>query len=639
MSQANSFQFSGAHRLWQRPWIGPLIIAAAAVAMLVRTWQTWPDCLVDFGVQLYVPWQLAEGKVLYRDVAHYTGPLSVYYNALAFRVFGVNLRVLELANFPILIGTIWAVYFLGRHLGGKLCATVCGLSFVTLFAFAHITRAGNYNYVCPYEYDYTHAMFLCLLCIILLGRFARTQRLDNSAVAGFLAGLVFLTRSEFFLALIAAAAAALGLSATENDKRVRIIVRGCLMFFPAAAVAPIVSISILHCAMPLETAVRGTLGMWPALFHGGVTSQHFYQHSMGVDDLHKSLILLAEWVAAYGTFIGVFAACATLIKSRIPLPSVIAAFLIGAILIGWHFANRDWLSFFRPLPLIALLVIAISGAKLWRSNRNAADRPHAVLALTLGVFSFVLLGKIILYARIAHYGCWLAMPATMILIIALFGWIPSWISRRGGSSALFLSGIGGAWLAALAVYLTLTNDAVKTLTVPVGSGADQFWADVPRAVPLNNAILAAEKFVPAGKTLACFPEGIVINYLSRRVTATRFVNFNPPDLLLFGQEKMLGALEANPPDYIFIVHKDTSEFGEKYFGRDYGQEIGAWIHAHYQGEDLPMLDLGAQPLEDRGFGIRLMVPRPPPSPRRLIYGPPGPRIADSSAADSISSRE
>ena len=137
MSEPNPPQPCGPRQLWRRPWIGPAAIAAAALAMLARTWQTWPDVLVDFGVQLYVPWQLSEGKVLYRDIAHYTGPLSVYYNASAFRLFGVNLRVLELANFPILIGTIWAVYFLARRLGGGLCATVCGLTFVTLFAFAH----------------------------------------------------------------------------------------------------------------------------------------------------------------------------------------------------------------------------------------------------------------------------------------------------------------------------------------------------------------------------------------------------------------------------------------------------------------------------------------------------------------------
>ena len=51
----------------------------------------------------------------------------------------------------------------------------------------------------------------------------------------------------------------------------------------------------------------------------------------------------------------------------------------------------------------------------------------------LGMFSLVLLAKVFLYARIIHYGCWLAMPATMLLVIVLFRWIPEAIGRRGGS--------------------------------------------------------------------------------------------------------------------------------------------------------------------------------------------------------------
>jgi 4-amino-4-deoxy-L-arabinose transferase-like glycosyltransferase len=131
--------------LWQRRWFGPALVALAAVAMLVWTWQTWPDVLVDFGVQLYVPWRLTQGQVLYRDIAHYTGPLSVYYNALAFWLFGASLRVLEIANLPILAATIALIYWLALRLGGRICATICGLSFVALFAFAHLTPSGNYN--------------------------------------------------------------------------------------------------------------------------------------------------------------------------------------------------------------------------------------------------------------------------------------------------------------------------------------------------------------------------------------------------------------------------------------------------------------------------------------------------------------
>ena len=159
--------------LWQCAWAPPLLLAIIGVALFTWTWQAWPDVLVDFGVQLYVPWRLAAGDVLYRDIAHYTGPLSVYYNALAFRAFGTSLRTLEFANLPILIGIIAAIYALALKLAGRLCAFVCGIAFLTLFAL-RAGIIGNYNYVCPYEYEYTHATLLCLCTVLLLTACSRT---------------------------------------------------------------------------------------------------------------------------------------------------------------------------------------------------------------------------------------------------------------------------------------------------------------------------------------------------------------------------------------------------------------------------------------------------------------------------------
>ena len=78
--------------------LGWLAIGALGLAMLAWSWGTWPNPYVDFGRELYVPWRLAEGDVLYRDIAWFNGPLSAYWNALLFQSFGTSLRVLVFAN-------------------------------------------------------------------------------------------------------------------------------------------------------------------------------------------------------------------------------------------------------------------------------------------------------------------------------------------------------------------------------------------------------------------------------------------------------------------------------------------------------------------------------------------------------------
>jgi hypothetical protein len=614
--------------LWRRRWAGPAIVASVFLAMLVWTWQKWADVLVDFAVQLYVPWQLSLGKVLYRDIAHYTGPLSVYYNALAFRVFGANLHVLELANLPVLIGIVIVVYYLGGRLGGRLCATVCAISFLILFAFAHLTVAGNYNYVCPYEYEYTHATLLSLLCVITLGRMVQKCYAANAGAAGLLAGIIFLTRAEFFVAIMAAGTAALGILVI-TDWRKSLPAAG--IFIAAMVIPPLASAGLLSLAMPWSEALHGTMGMWPALIRGNVSVQHFYQHSMGLDDLGLSMRLLLAWLIAWCIPTAALAAWSAVPGPRRSMITLAAAFALGAVVAGWQWRHRDWASMFRPLPVLVATVIVIALVKSRRNPKQAA------LPAILGIFSLVLMAKVFLYARIIHYGCWLAMPATLLLVITVFAWIPAGIRKIGGCPGIFVSGMAGVWTVVLLVHLAITHTAIKRLTVSVGSGPDQFWADAERGPCVNNAVEAARQIIPPDKTLACFPEGIMINYLARLNTSTPYVNFNPPDLLLFGEDRMLEALKRSSPDYVFLVHKDTSEFGERFFGRDYGQNIYAWIQARYREQPLPMLYLGAEPLQGAQFGIRLLIPRPSDEgQRRLIYGPSGAAGIDSIAADSTS---
>ena len=71
--------------------------------MLAWTWGRWPDVLVDFSRELYVPWRMTEGQVLYRDVAYFAGPFSPSLDALWFRLFGVGIPFIH-GSSPIGIG-------------------------------------------------------------------------------------------------------------------------------------------------------------------------------------------------------------------------------------------------------------------------------------------------------------------------------------------------------------------------------------------------------------------------------------------------------------------------------------------------------------------------------------------------------
>lgn len=142
--------------------------------MLLRTWGGWPDPLIDFGRELYVPWQLTAGKVLYRDIAYLNGPLSPYLNALWFELFGVGLWTLVLVNAVIWVLILWMLYRILVEIGGRFSATVACLAFVTMFSFAQYEPGfSNYNYLCPYSHELTHGLGLCVAAILCVRRFTK----------------------------------------------------------------------------------------------------------------------------------------------------------------------------------------------------------------------------------------------------------------------------------------------------------------------------------------------------------------------------------------------------------------------------------------------------------------------------------
>src|SRR5262245_27192509 len=102
-----------------RRWIGVVLIALAGAIVLAFTWGTWPDPLTDAGRELYVPWRLSLGERLYADIAYFNGPLSPYVNAMWFKLFGLSIRTLVIANLALLVILIALVYRVMREIAGE----------------------------------------------------------------------------------------------------------------------------------------------------------------------------------------------------------------------------------------------------------------------------------------------------------------------------------------------------------------------------------------------------------------------------------------------------------------------------------------------------------------------------------------
>jgi hypothetical protein len=597
--------------------------AVTFVALTLWSWRKWADPLVDFGRELYVPWQLANGKVLYRDIAHLFGPFSQYLNALLFRLFGVSLTTLIFSNLAILAATVTGIHYLFAVTCGPTAATAASMVVLLLFGFSQYMDVGNYTFICPYSHEATHSIALAVAVMVCLYRGVRDRRVRWFAFAGLLFGFVLLTKAETSLATAVAVATGLGCARALDREGARIAGAGTKAFAACAVVPAIGFLVYLSRHMPWSEAVRGIAGAWRTILGGAVAQNVFYLRGMGLDDPLGNGIWMLKMFLGLGLLVATLAALDaawpqrfrisrnTSIAGRIVRLTILVSSLAAILMVS--LVAIPWTQFPRALPLTSLSAIVIFAA-MFITRRN--DRAAAVAFMPLvmwSTFSFILLGKMLLNARISHYGFYLAMPATIVLAVVLVWLVPRWLRRGAGRGAIFRTVATLLLAEGIVVYLGISQGLYRMKTLEIGSSGDAIISFGPAVDWRGNAIIEALRALeatPRGATVAVLPEGVLINYLSRRENPTPYTNLMVPELLTFGERVIQRRFEMTPPDYILLVHKDMKEYGVPYFGTDprNGKALMDWIGTRYT----PVEVIGRTPLRDGGYGIVILKASPRP---------------------------
>ena len=591
---------------WNRSqYIGLIPAALAFVFMVIISWRKWPDPIIDFGGQLYIPWQLSMGKVLYRDVMYLPGPVSQYYNAFLFEIFGVSLTTLLISNLAILIGFVVLVYRLFLNCADRLTAGAIALSVVAGFGFAEYLDVGNYNYICPYSHEIWHAIVLSLVLVACMANWLKTDRTKWLFFGGLCYGTTFLTKPENFVAATAIVFGGIFLAffsaaRGEKEKNSAVRLRQSVTFIVATILPLLGMFGIFAAHEDAQSSIRGVCGAWLPLVTTKMASGTFFKVGMGLDVPFYHLRLMLQHFAV---FAGIIAICAWRFRAnqnRIERLILICAFA-GLSL------NFDWTHCGRSLPLILLCALGTFVVQWKRADAEGRTRLVAPLLWTL--FSLLLLLKMGVYPRIVHYGIFLAMPAFLAAVYFLLHLLPNTFSTRIEArhfrmvmALLLLVG-----LVRLGIHSALFY---KDKDFSIGQGSDRILTYNPKVSPIGKAMDEAISWIKTNSapdaTVAALPEGAMVNYLSRRRNPTPYIVFMS-EIYAFGEETMAAPYRANPPDYILLVHRDTGEYGLDFFGRKkgYGLDMLEWINTHYE----PIKLIGAEPLRTADFGIKILKKR------------------------------
>jgi hypothetical protein len=556
--------------------LGLGVLALLAVWFLRESWRKWPDPILDSGPQWYAIWRVSLGAAPYHDFAWYYGPLSILFNGLVFKCFGPGMMVLAAGNLVVWAGILSLAYLAFRVAWGRLAAFAALAVFISVFSFSMLNTVGNYNYALPYSNETTHGMLLMLVTAFVMVRWCGKASCAGAFLLGLCGGLAAVLKPEFMLAGCVLGIAALLLRYRQRQPP---SLAEWAMILAGVALPTLAIAAWFARGQSWSSALIDSCQAWWLVVvkhkEAKVVDESTY---MGLDHAWRNLwwelacalsallIIGAIWAAGWS----VNRPWRPLIRWVLALG---AAFLACSVDLGGGFEIGPCLP--GLIVIVFVIVVAELGRELRKTGR--ADE-RTLMALALVLLAGAMLTRMLLRARINHFGFIQAAFAGMVATAAIVSKVPRWTGRGIWGRRVTLAGLMAMLAAGCFSVIAESARNHAAQTQPVGSGADRFYAFGPELDETGQLVDWCSEHmqsVAPGATLLVLPEGVMINYLSR--------HRRPVPEYEGGEDEYVKEMGRSPPDYVIVIWGDQRERGISRFG-DPGQEgekIMKWLRENY----------------------------------------------------------
>jgi hypothetical protein len=565
--------------------LAALFVAGAFCLAAGLTWQRWGDVIVDCGRELDTPKQLLTGKLLYRDVRYWYGPLAPYVNAALYRVFGVHASTLTTAGLASAALLVWLGYRVVRLFAGRFAAASTAVALLFINCFAQLYGFNLFQFPLPYAYPATYGLVAATASLHFLLRHVRKDRPADFLLSCLLLALTALCKLETTLAVLVLH----GLFVVTGVIARRRLARP---LYPLGYLTAIGIPAILYAYFYARTGP----GLWSdnLFLTSGVSHTEFLLKHSGLKDAAASLGQVAWSAGAFSAFIGLpwltaglqrradvmFARRGAAQRSARLALGLLAGIACGGI--AWYLGPQV---VFRAVPLVLSVAFV---ACMWRFVGQPHDRTRLTSYMLLFGFALACILRTPLRAGAEHYGFYLFAPAVIALGVLLCHSVPSLAARMPGrvSGAPVLA--GATLLLALAASHAWTTRKVASMWYGPGETPRVRTASgsLPLTVPYRQTVDEAVRFLsekPPQTTVVVVPEGVGITFLSGCTNALGVHTYLPVDFCgAYDDAAMVRRLQEAAPDYIVFNSRDLREYGKRGFGLDYALEVAAWVNQHYR---------------------------------------------------------
>lgn len=550
--------------------------------MVFISFAKWGHPLVDCFRNAYVPDEIIRGKLLYKDIYYFYGPLIVYLHALLFIIFGVNLNVLYFVG--IILSLI--ILFLSYYLSRQLLEPVYAGSLLFIFMAQSVFRPGIYQYIFPYSYETLYGVVLLLgilVCIIeLIKQEFKSIKLfyiasiavcvttfikQDIAISAFLLFYSFIFLNLFFKKL--------------EFKKI-------LIPFIIPAAATIIIYWLLTFIIPMNDLIEG---IYPINRMNNATVTQF----SNLDIVYKLLVrnldvffmfagsvffpLILIYFGSYYSRKYFYSIKLTIIGVLSLLLVAITVFKINffelspfKILFSWE--AYTWLVIFLLVYLILL--------SMARFEDKTFLKPLVQIEFFIALAAIFFLFRTVLNVSLGFYSNMFILPGLIIVWSLICNHLPDAFSEIDNDlykkSFLITAALWG-----LLAFLNTTS-YYMVVNKPITTDRGTIKLSYLNHQQIKQAIEIIKTNTKNNDVIFAPPEDVIFNFMANRGGASKFYQLLPNVIDSHEDEvRVIKDLKKSKPALVLIsTNKNVEFYGKKMWGEDYNIQIHQWIVDNYK---------------------------------------------------------
>lgn len=519
-----------------------ILIGVILILAIIPTYGHHGHLLIDCGREVYYPTQILLGKILYKDIFNIYGPFSYMFNALLFKIFGINLNILYLAGCVCAFIISNLIYLISKRFLSKF------FSFsISIFTIAiGVLNLNLFNFIFPYSYGMLYGFTAFLVSVWFLLKYTQKPEKDIYLyLSSFFAGFCVTNKYEFLPYLIVVLYVIFKIKPLSFKQY--FISAFSFLFIPVFCFGILFLqglriIDLISTFIIVKNIAQSR------------TLEYFYR-SQGVYLRKYSILLLLYYflltIIPFAIFTYGFKIQKRILSETIILLSIILMFCL---------INPASFVFF-PILLMFLGIL----------NFKNLIKNTPLMILTLSAITISL--KVFWGLATLNYGVFFASFLTVTIFALLIEFFKDKNLNQNIFSIYFLI------VAIILGWQNLLGLAYKNYPVQSLRGKIYFFKDIGSSTQyLINYI---SKNTKKTDTIVIFPEGQLINFLADRKSDNYYNSLTPLYIETFGEKNIIGHFKKTMPEYIIFNNWNTEDYYFKYICSDYALGFCSFVTSNY----------------------------------------------------------